>query len=339
MSENKETKVKSKKKKTAYRRMIEYRIKIGAIVVGTIALLLILFFTCIAGYSFSAKAWHVKFDPIHGYAYTYYLKKDFTPAHIVIDSCSKSGAEVTIPDTIWGARVEVIGDSAFKSSVQQVKLGKYVYAVGEGNGQQQFFLPDTYGSTIYYVTFKDKEASGFYYKANPDRTLTAYAYFKSASEYTPPVSYGGLTVSLVTEYYENTPYLQELAETLVSCQSMLPYNMVRINEVMADGINPYFFSIEDEETTSRVQNVFNHLPQIYKYDSAGNPADGETEIKLSITNGGSASGKTAREIIESYPAITFINAEQDLTFNTVDALLNDTQSFRDWLCSGFVSMS
>ncbi|MBO4687650.1 MAG: hypothetical protein J5636_03985 [Clostridiales bacterium] len=339
MSEAKKTHPASKKKKTAYRRMIEHRIKIASIVVGAIALLLLLFFTCIAGYSFSAKAWHVKFDPIHGYAYTYYLKKDFNPAHIVIDSCTKSGSEVTVPDTIWGARVEVIGDSAFKSSVKQVKLGKYVYAVGEGNGQQRFLLPDSYASTTYYVTFKDKEASGFYYKANPDKTLTAYAYFKSEAEYTVPVSYGGLTVSQVTDYYENTPYLLEMAETLVSCQSMLPYNMLRINEVMEAGINPYFFSIEDEETISRVQNVFNHLPQIYKYDSAGNPADAETEIKLSITNGGSASGRTAKEIIESNPAITFINAEQDLTFNTVDALLNDTKSFRDWLCSGFIQVS
>jgi len=328
-----------KKKKTAYRRMIEYRIKIASIVVGAIAVLLILFFTCIAGYSFSAKAWHVKFDPIHGYSYTYYLKKDFTPAHIVINSCSKSGSSVTIPDTIWGARVEEISDDAFRSGVKEVKLGKYVYSVGEGNGDKHFILPDGYGATPYYVTFKDKEASGFYYKAFPDATLVAYAYFNTQDKYTVPTNYGGLSVSQATDYYGNTTYLTELAETLVSCHSMLPYNMSRVIEVMENGINPYFFSIEDEDTISRVQNVFNHLPKIYKYDAAGNPADGETEIKLAITNAGGGIGKTAKEVMESYPPITFINAEKDLTFNTVDALLNDTQSFGDWLSSGFTKVS
>ena len=130
-----------KKKKTAYRRMIEHRLKIAAIVVGAVSVLLILFFTCIAGYSFSAKAWHVKFDPIHGYAYTYYQKKDFTPAHIVIESCSKSATSVTVPDTIWGARVEEISDDAFKSSVQEIRLGKYIYSVGEGYSDKHFVLP------------------------------------------------------------------------------------------------------------------------------------------------------------------------------------------------------
>ena len=56
----------TKKKKSAYRRMIEKRIKIIACIVAVLAILVTVFFTCIASYSFSEKAWHVKFDPFHG---------------------------------------------------------------------------------------------------------------------------------------------------------------------------------------------------------------------------------------------------------------------------------
>lgn len=329
---------KKKKKKSAYRRMIEHRIKVAAIVVAAIATVLILFVTCIASYDFSEKAWHVKFDPFHGYSYTYYLKKDFVPAHIEIDSCTKGGSSVTIPDTIWGARVEVISDDAFKDSVKQVTLGKFVYCVGEGNGEQNFILPENYGSTEYYVTFKDKEASGFYYKANPDKTLTAYAYFKTREEFAVPNQFGGLTVAYSTDYYENTEYLTNMAETLVTSHSMLPYNMARIIEVGELGINPYFFSISDEETSSRLQNVFNNLPRIYKYDENGNPADAESAIKLAITNHGGGKGESVMEVIESYSPVAFIAAEKDLTVQTIDALLNDSIDFSSWLRSGFIKI-
>ena len=327
-----------KKKKSAYRRMIEHRIKVAAIVVAAVAALLILFFTCVASYDFSKKAWHVKFDPIHGYSYTYYLKKDFVPAHIEIESCSKGGSSVTIPDTIWGARVEVISEDAFKDSVKQVTLGKFVYCVEEGNGEQKFILPESYGSTEYYVTFKDKNASGFYYKANPDCTLTAYAYFKTQEEFDVPLQYGGLTVSYCTNYYENTEYLTAMAETLVTSHSMLPYNMERIIEIGEGGINQYFFSIDDEETRTRLQNVFNNLPRIYKYDENGNPADGETAIKLAIANNGGGMGESVMEVMESYSPIDFIAAEKDLTVQTIDALLNDSIDFSSWLRSSFLTV-
>ncbi|MBR5417663.1 MAG: hypothetical protein IK109_06480, partial [Clostridiales bacterium] len=155
---------KKKKKKSAYRRMIEHHLKVAGIIIGSIALIAVLFFTLIASYDFSKKAWHVKFDPIHGYSYTLYLKQEYTPAHIVIESCSKSSEEVTIPDTIFGARVETIEDDAFKSSVKTVKLGQYVTMVGEGMSDKTFVLPENYGQTALksYVTFKDKNASGFY---------------------------------------------------------------------------------------------------------------------------------------------------------------------------------
>lgn len=329
---------KKKKKKSAYRRMIEHRIKVAAIVVAAVAAVLILFFTCIASYDFSEKAWHVKFDPIHGYTYTYYLKNDFVPAHIEIKSCSKGGSSVTIPDTIWGARVEVISEDAFKDSVKQVTLGKFVYCVEEGNGEQKFILPEGYGSTDYYVTFKDKNASGFYYKANPDCTLTAFAYFKSQEEFDVPLQYGGLTVSYCTNYYENTEYLTAMAETLVTSHSMLPYNMERIIEIGEGGINQYFFSIDDEETRTRLQNVFNNLPRIYKYDENGNPADGETAIKLAIANNGGGLGESVMEVMESYSPIDFIAAEKDLTVQTIDALLNDSIDFSSWLRSAFLTV-
>ncbi len=328
---------KKKKKKSAYRRMIEHRIKVAAIVVAAIAAVFILFVTCIASYDFSEKAWHVKFDPIHGFSYTYFLKKDFVPAHIEIDSCSKGGSSVTIPDTIWGVRVDGISDDAFKDSVKQVMLGKFVYYVGEGNGEQAFILPEGYGSTEYYVTFKDKDASGFYYKANPDGTLTAYAYFKARDKFAVPNQYGGLTVAYCTDYYENTTYLTEMAETLVTSHSMLPYNMARIIEVGEQGINPYFFSV-DQDSSTRLQNVFKNLPRIYKYDENGNPADGESAIKLAITNHGGGKGESVMDVIESYPPVTFIAAEKDLTVQTIDALLNDSIDFSSWLRSGFIKV-
>ena len=64
---SKSTSGKKKKKKSAYRRMVEHHLKVAGIIVGSIALIAILFFTLIASYDFSKKAWHVKFDPFHGY--------------------------------------------------------------------------------------------------------------------------------------------------------------------------------------------------------------------------------------------------------------------------------
>ena len=146
----------TKKKKSAYRRMIEKRIKIIACIVAVLAILVTVFFTCIASYSFSEKAWHVKFDPFHGYSYTLYLKKDFTPAHIVIESCSKGSSEVTVPDSIWGVRVDEIADNAFKDSVKTVNLSRNVVRVGEGCADKTIVLPYGYGSTGFLTSYRLK---------------------------------------------------------------------------------------------------------------------------------------------------------------------------------------
>ena len=84
-----------------------------------------------------------------GFNFTYersvyykYLKKEYTPAHIVIESSSKGSSEVTVPDSIWGVRVDELSDDVFKDSVKTVKLGKNVTQVGEGNSDKTFILPE-----------------------------------------------------------------------------------------------------------------------------------------------------------------------------------------------------
>lgn len=325
-----------RKKKSAYRRMIEHRLKIAGIIVGSIALLLVLFFTLIASYDFSEKAWHVKFDPIHGYKYTLYTKQGYTPARIVIESCSKSGDEVTLPDTIWGVRVEELSDGAFKDSVKTIRLGKNVNLVGEGYQDKTLILPEGYGATSYYTSFKDREHSGFYYKAMPDGTLTAFAYFGSESTYTVPKSFAGLPVKKVTEYYENDDYLIRLAECEADHYSVLPYNMIRVNLIRNEAIDPYVYFLQDLESREKMKERIMSLPAQYSYNSDGTPADGETAIKLALIHKGDGNGKNCGGVMADYDPLDFIAAERYLTKRTSDCHTDGEPDFGDWLMDGFV---
>ena len=333
MSDNK-----TKKKKSAYRRMIEHRLKVAGIVIGSIALLAILFFTCIASYSFSEKAWHVKFDPIHGYSYTLYLKKDYTPAHIVIESSSKGSSEVTVPDSIWGVRVDELSDDVFKDSVKTVKLGKNVTRVGEGNSDKTFILPENYGSAGFYTTFRDKEGSGFYYKALPDKTLVAFAYFKDQASYQVPKTFGGITVSKATEFYENDNYTLTFAEFEAKTSTLIPYNMVRVKLLEKDGIDPYANSMTGATTHDKLRAQLLGLPQTFNYkDDGATPADGETAIKLALIQRGDGLGKTCGDVLAEYPERDFVAAVNYISTMTADCLTTDEPVLEAWMTDGFVT--
>lgn len=328
---------KKKKKKSAYRRMIEHHIKVAAIIIGSIALVAVLFFTLIASYDFSKKAWHVKFDPIHGYSYTLYLKQEYTPAHIVIESCSKSSEEVTVPDTIFGARVETIGDGAFKSSVKTVKLGQYVTLVGEDMSDKSFVLPENYGTGALksYVTFKDKNGSGFYYKAMYDNTMMAFAYFGTKEGYKIPESFGGMKVSKATEYYENDEYTSRLAEYEAEHYSVLPYNMIRVNIIRNEAIDPYVSSLEDLESRQRMKERIMSLPAQYNYNTDGTPADGETAIKLAFIHKGDGNGKNCGGVMADYDPSDFFAAVRYVSKRTSDCHTDGEPDFEVWMMDGF----
>ena len=329
---------KKKKKKSAYRRMIEHHLKVAGIIVGSIALVAVLFFTLIASYDFSKKAWHVKFDPFHGYSYTLYLKQEYYPAHVVIDSCSKSSEEVTVPDTIFGARVETIGDGAFKSSVKTVKLGQYVNLVGEGMSDKTFVLPEKYGQAALksYVTFKDKNASGFYYKAMYDNTMMAFAYFGTEADYKVPESFGGMKVSKTTEYYENDDYTIRLAEYEAEHYSVLPYNMIRVNLIRNEAIDPYVASLEDLESREKMKERIMSLPAQYSYNADGTPADGETAIKLAFIHKGDGNGKNCGGVMADYDPSDFFAAVRYMAKRTSDCHTNGEPDLDVWMMAGFI---
>ena len=327
---------KKKKKKTAYRRMIEYRIKIASIIVGAIALLLVLFFTLVAGYSFSGKCWHVKFDPIHGYQYTLYTKQEYSHARIVITSCSSGSEEVTIPDTIWGVRVEELSEGAFKDDVKTIHLGKYVYLVDEGYGSKTITLPSDYAGTNEYTSFKDKNNSGFYYKAMKDGTLTAFAYFGTEESYQIPTSFAGIRVGKATEYYVNDDYLTLLAETEATHESTLCYNMVQVKKVQLDGIDPYVYSLEDLESREKMKNRLLSLPDEYNFEADGTPADSETAIKMALINRGDGKGQNCAMILAQHPALDFIKAERYLSRRTSDCHTEGELDYGEWLMDGFI---
>ena len=331
-------KKKKKKKKSAYRRMIEHHLKVAGIIIGSIALIAILFFTLIASYDFSKKAWHVKFDPIHGYSYTLYLKQEYSPAHVVIESCSKSSEEVTIPDTIFGARVETIDDDAFKSSVKTVKLGQYVTMVGEGMSDKTFILPENYGQAALksYVTFKDKNASGFYYKAMFDNTMMAFAYFGSEADYKVPESFGGMKVSKTTEYYENDEYTTRLAEYEAEHYSVLPYNMIKVNLIHNEAIDPYVYFLEDLESREKMKERIMSLPAQYNYNADGTPADGETAIKLAFIHKGDGNGKNCGGVMADYDPSDFFAAIRYMSKRTSDCHTDGEPDLEVWMMAGFI---
>ena len=327
-----------KKKKSGRRRMIEHRLKIAGIIVGIIALLTILFFTFVASYDFSEKAWHVKFDPIHGYKYTLYLKKDYTPAHIVIESSSKGSSEVKVPESIWGVRVDELGDDVFKDSVKTVRIGSNIKTVGEGNGDKTFVLPESYGTNGFYTAFKDKDASGFYYKALEDKTLVAFAYLGDEASYQVPKTYGGITVSKAVEYYENDEYTKSFAEFEAKTSSMIPYNMVRVQLLEREGIDPYADSMTGATTHDKLRSKLLSLPQNYRYKSDGyTPADGETAIKVALVQRGNGLGKTCGDVMTEYPEREFVAAVKYLSENTAECHTTDEPDFDEWLMDGFVT--
>ncbi len=327
----------TKKKKSAYRRMIEKRIKIIACIVAVLAILVTVFFTCIASYSFSEKAWHVKFDPFHGYSYTLYLKKDFTPAHIVIESCSKGSSEVTVPDSIWGVRVDEIADNAFKDSVKTVNLSRNVVRVGEGCADKTIVLPYGYGSTGFLTSFKDKNGSGFYYKALADKTLVAFAYFGEQGSYQVPKSFGGIPVSQAVEYYANDGYTEVYADYVFQSATLLPYNMHRVQLLEKEGIDPYADMMDGATTRDKLRGKLLGLPQNYKYNADGTPADGETAIKLAIVQRGNGVGKTCGDVLREYPPRDFVTAVAYITEMTEESLTSGEPTLTEWMMEGFVT--
>ena len=336
-SEATKTATTGKKKKSAHRRMIERGIKIAVIIVAAIAALVTLFFTCIASYSFSEKAWHVKFDPIHGYSYTFYLKKDFMPAHIVIDSCSKGSSDVTVPDTLWGIRVDEISDNAFKDSVKSVKLGKNIVRVGEGCADKTIVLPEGYGSMGFLTSFKDRNGSGFYYKALADKTLVAYAYFGDEASYKMPKTFAGIEVSKVVEYYANDGYTEVYAEYAFQSATHIPYNMHRVQLIEKEGIDPYANMMDGATTRDRLRGKLLGLPQNYKYNPDGTPADGETAIKLAIVQRGNGVGKTCGDVLREYSARDFVSAVTYITEMTAESLTSGEPTFTEWMIEGYVT--
>lgn len=327
----------AKKKKSAKRRMIERRIKIAAIIVAVIALLVTVFFTCIASYSFSEKAWHVKFDPIHGYSYTIYQKQEFTPAHIVIDSCSKSSSEVEVPDSIWGVRVDEISDNAFKESVKTIKLGQNIVRVGEGCTDKTIVLPYGYGSTGFLTSFKDKNGSGFYYKALADKTLVAYAFFKDQASYQLPKTFAGIPVSKAVEYYENDGYTEVYADYVFQSATVLPYNMHQVQLLEKEGIDPYANMMDGATSRDKIRGKLLGLPQNYRYNADGTPADGETAIKLAIVQRGNGVGKTCGDVMAEYPPRDFVTAVKYISEMTAESHTEDEPDFEAWMMDGFVT--
>ena len=327
-----------KKKKTAYRRMIEHRIKIASIIVGVIALLAILFFTLVASYSFSEKAWHVKFDPIHGYSYILYTKQEFSPAHIVITSCSLKDKEITVPDTIWGVLVDELEDNAFPKEGQIIHLGQYVTVVGEGYGDKLLILPSGYENSYSYLSIKDRNGSGFYYKVTKYGALAAYAFFGTQEQYQIPKSCCGLPVSLVTEYYENDAYLEALAEVEAETSSIPAYNMLRVDEVRKNGIDPYVMTMKYKASLENIQTRLMRLPDEFTFLADGSPADGETAIKMAIINTGTVSGESCGDVMAKYTPMEFIRAESFITQRTNDCHDTDELSFQEWLCDGLIEV-
>lgn len=325
-----------KKKKSAQRRLMEHRIKMVAIPVGIVALLATVFFVFFAHYDFSKKAWIVKFDPIHGYTYTMYSKQEYSHARIVIHSCSKKSDEVTVPDTIFGVRVEELEEGAFSDAVKTIHLGKYVHLIGEGYGNKALTLPDGYGTDGNYLSILDKNGTGFYYKAMPDLSLTAFAYFGTEEAYQVPTSFSGIKVSKVTPYYVNDDYLTLLAECEATHSSTLAYNMERVKMIQSRGIDPYIYYLEDLESREKVKQRLLTLPDEYNYLPDGSAADGETAIKLALIHNGDGKGKNCAIVMAGYPPLDFITAERYISKHTSDCHTDGEMGYGEWLMDGFV---
>ena len=337
------TQIRKKKKKTAHQRMIEHHIKVAATIVAIVAVILTVFFVFFARYDFSKKAWKVMRDPFHGCSYTLYTKQQYQHSRVVIDKYNKKSGEVTIPDKIFGARVEELADNCIAQGVTKVTLGKHVKLVGEGFGGKTIVVPSSEernraGEGKSYIAFKDKQGSGFYYSLMDDDTLVAFAYFGTEEAYTVPTSFAGIKVSLATEYYVNDDYLVALAESEAVHFSTLPYNMVRVNEIQKSGIDPYIYSLTEQDSREDIKARLFDLPDQYQYLSDGSPANGETAIKLALIHNGDGKGLNCAGVMAQYDPIDFITSELYLTRETRYCHTEEEQDFGDWLRDGFVQV-
>jgi len=329
---------KKRRRAMAERRLRIHRIRIATTVAGILAVLAFIFFVFIAHYDFSKKAWIVKWDPIHGYSYTMYSKQEFSHARIVINTCSEKSESVTVPDTIWGVRVEELADHSFHDKVSTVKLGKYVYLVGEGFESKTLILPSGYESASNYISIKDKEASGFYYKVRKDSTALAFAYFGTEEAYHIPGSVSGLKVSSCTEYYVNDGYLSLLAENYATHESTVPFNMLRVKQVQQNGINPYMRYLTNEDSRDKTKNRIYKLPDNYQFLPDGSPADGETAIKMALMNNGDGKGNNCALVMAKYPPLDFIAAVSYISKYTDDCHEANELNLFDWMQDGFLAV-
>ncbi len=321
-------------RKMAERRLRLHRIRILSSVIGVILLLAAIFLVFVAHYDFGKKAWIVKWDPIHGYAYTMYSKQEYSHARIVITASSKKSEDLTIPDTIWGVRVEELADNSISDSVKNIKLGKYVYLVGEGFSDRTLSASDGYSDTSTYLAIKDKDASGFYYKLQKDQTLVAYAYFGTQEAYVAPSTAFGFKVSRCTQYYVNDDYLVLLAETFATHESTVPFNMVKVKQIQQNGINPYMRYLTSKDSKDKTRKRIYALPENFNFLPDGSPADGETAIKMAFLHNGDGKGNNTALVMAKYSPLDFIAAVEYITKYTDDCHEPDELNFGDWTRDG-----
>ena len=344
--ESKQPEKESTKKRhaQAYRRLMLRRIRVTCTVVGILLAVFVIFWSFFAHYDFSKKAWVVTYDPIHGYAYTRFSKQDYAHARIVIDKCFSSKEEVTIPDTIFGARVEELGDRSFKDSVKTIRLGTYVNLVGEGFGDKKLVMVSAEkrqvpGETKKYLSIRDKESSGFFFKTLDDDTLLAFAYFGAQEQYSVPSSICGIKVTKATEYYVNDDYLSMLADTFLTHAGTFAYNMLRVKMVQKNAIDPYMMALTDTESRESLKDCLLDLPDQYTFNPDGSAADGETAIKLAMINNGDGKGNNCALVMAKYDPLDFVRAMHYLSVNSAVCHNESEPDLEEWLAGGFVDVT
>ena len=325
---------KEKARELAMKRLRRHRIRVASTILGVIAVLAMIFFVFIAHYDFHKKAWIVKWDPIHGFAYTLYTQQEYSHSRIVITSSSKTSESITIPDTMWGARVEELADNSISDSVKNITLGKYVYLLGEGFGSKTISVDPGYAESSTYLSVKDKDASGFYYKLQKDSTMVAFAYFGTEEAYQVPSSICGVKVARCTEYYVNDDYLSLLAETFATHESTVPFNMVRVKMIQQRAIAPYMNYLTKRESRENTKTRLFSLPDQYNFNADGSPADGETAIKMALINNGDGKGNNCALVMAKYPPLDFIAALKYLGKNTQACLEGGELNIYEWIQDG-----
>jgi len=333
-----------KRRATAERRLRLHRIRVACTVAGTILALFVLFWSFIAHYNFSIRAWVVTYDPIHGYAYTRYSSQQYSHARIVIDKCLSSKEEVTVPDTIFGARVEEFKDRSFKDSVKTIHLGRYVTIIGEGFSDKRLVMApkeqrNIVGEGKKYLSIKDKDSSGFYYKSLDDDTLVAYAYFGTQEQYSVPSSLCGIKVSKATEYYVNDDYLSMLADVFHTHTGIFAYNMLRVKMIQKNAIDPYMHSLEDKESRDSLRDCLLDLPDNYDFNPDGSPSNGETAIKLAMINNGDGKGNNCAIVMARYDPLEFVRAMHYLSIHSSVCHTENELDLEEWLADGFVDVA